>query len=110
MRDVFGCAIVAQGRMQFVVPILFGAGVIVVGVVLGLGGRALGIPETATTATTVLVMLVGLGVALWYGAFGKGDLRMTRDELVVKPVSPENSKSPRDTWLRDWPGRRLVIC
>lgn len=83
---MFECGIAAQGRMQFVVPILFAVGAIVVGVVLGLAGRAVGIPETATTATTVLLILVGVGVAVWYGAFGKGELRMTADELVVKPL------------------------
>ena len=107
VSDVFGCAIVAQGRMQFVVPLLFGVGAIVVGVVLGLAGRALGIPETATTATTVLIILAGLGVALWYGAFGKGDLRMTPDELVVKPlwrrpihVALSGAQTERELWIR----------
>jgi len=107
VSDAFGCAIVAQGRMQFAVPILFGAGAIVVGVVLGLAGRALGISETATTATSVLIMLVGLGVALWYGAFGKGDLRMTPDELVVKPlwrrpihVPLSGARAELELWIR----------
>ena len=104
---MFECTIAAQGRMQFAVPILFGVGAIAVGVVLGLAGRALGIPETATTATSVLIMLVGLGVALWYGAFGKGDLRMTQDELVVKPlwrrpihVALSGARTEQQLWIR----------
>lgn len=39
--------------------------------VLGLAGRALGIPETVANGVTVLVSLIGLGAAIWYAAFGE---------------------------------------
>jgi hypothetical protein len=108
---VFECAIAAQGRMQFVVPILFGVGAIVVAIVLGLGGRALGIPETLTTGASVLITLCGLGVAVWYAAYGKGQLRMTPDALVVAPLwrSPIEvplsvARTEQQLWIRRAPG------
>jgi hypothetical protein len=97
--------------MQLILPVLFGVGAVAAGIILGLLGRSLGIPETATTGLTVLIILAGIGVAVWYGAFGKGDLRLTPEELVVKPLwrAPQGiplagAQVERKRWIRKAPG------
>jgi hypothetical protein len=107
--EIFRCTIKAQGRLQLVAPIAIVCAAIAFGVLVGVIGPKLKVPEIWTNSLTMVITLGGLGGGLWYFMVAQGELRLTGSQLIAAPLGRAEivvSLPPATAEWLNWMGRR----